>query len=122
MPSIDRPLADDTLRLGIEEELERLAGEEGVPRGSRKARTLIKDGPLRVTLVVLGPGAEIPAHHADGPITIQGMAGSVTVHAGQTAHELSTGDLLAVGAGIQHAVSSRKGGAFLLTLAIVDGS
>ena len=120
MPSIDRPLADDALQLSLGEELERLTGEEGIARGARRARTLVKDGPLRVTLVMLGPGAHIPPHHAEGPITIQGIAGTVSLRVNEKTHDLGPGDLLAVGAGIEHSVESPAGGAFLLTLAVMN--
>jgi len=56
MPSIQRPLSGDPLRFRLEEERARMvrAGVE-VEQG-RTARTLVKDGPLRVTLIVRGPG------------------------------------------------------------------
>jgi quercetin dioxygenase-like cupin family protein len=117
MPSIDRPLSGDVLIFHLDEEQERTGGgaEGGRPTS---ARTLLKEGPLRVTLIVLAPGAEIAEHSAEGPITVQPIRGSLRFTVQGTAHDLEAGDLLSAGAGVRHAVSSATGAAFLLTVAL----
>ena len=118
MPSIDRPLSGRALlhRLGGERRRE-LVDRELVTRGGRSARTLVKDGPLRVTLVVRGAGGVLAEHRADGPITVQVLAGRILFRAGEDEWPLEPGDLLSLGAGVPHAVESREGGEFLLTVA-----
>lgn len=117
MPSIPRPLSGDILVFEIGEELERAADAELIQRSGRSARTLLKDGPLRVTLIVLGPGGELAEHEAAGPITVQVVDGRIRFSAGDEEHELGPGQLLAAGPGIRHRVASDDGGAFLLTVA-----
>lgn len=86
------------------------------PAGSgRKARSLVKDGALRVTVVVLEPGGRIAEHEAPGPITVQPLAGRIRFTAEGDTHEIGSGQLLALGARLRHSVSSEEGGAFLLT-------
>lgn len=116
MPSIDRPLSGDVLVFDLAEEHEKAAGSG--PRGAsgRRARTLVKSGPLRVTLVVLEPGGSIPEHHADGPITIQPVEGSIRFSVTGADHDLAPGQVLAADGGVPHRVSSETGGAFLLTV------
>lgn len=75
MPSIQRPLSGDILVFDIDEERERAADPELINRSGRNARTLLKDGPLRVTLVVLGAAGELAEHEAAGPITVQVVNG-----------------------------------------------
>lgn len=116
MPSIQRPLSGDILVFDIDEERERAADPELIDRSGRNARTLVKDGPLRVTLVVLGPGGELAEHDAPGPITVQVVEGRIRFGTGEEEHDLGPGQLLAAGPGVRHRVASDEGAAFLLTV------
>jgi quercetin dioxygenase-like cupin family protein len=116
MPTINRPLAGGSLRFRLEEELEQISATGLPTRQGRSARTLIKDGPLRVTLIVLGAGEAIAEHQADGPITVAPVSGEIAFHTADATEHLRPGDLLALGAGIRHSVESATGGAFLLTI------
>jgi quercetin dioxygenase-like cupin family protein len=117
MPSIDRPLAGEVLVLDLAEERGRATDASLIERSGRVARTLLKSGPLRLTLVILGPGGETAEHEAAGPITVQALEGTITFTVGTDAYHLGPGELLAAAPGIRHSVSSERGGAFLLTVA-----
>jgi len=121
MPSIQRPLSGDVLLLDLAEERARAADPVLLERSGRNARTLLKSGPLRVTLVVLAPGGEIATHQAEGPITIHPLEGRIRITAEGQAYALAPGQVLAAGPGVPHAVSSAQGGSFLLTVAHPDG-
>jgi quercetin dioxygenase-like cupin family protein len=64
----------------------------------------------------LAPGGAIAPHRATGPITVHVVAGDIDFRVGERTHRLEAGDLLALGAGVEHAVSSRGGGRFVLTV------
>lgn len=113
---LQRPLSGDILLFDIDEEREHAADPELIERSGRNARTLLKDGPLRVTLVVLGSGGELAEHEAAGPITVQVVEGRIRFRAGDDEHDLGPGQLLAAGPGIRHRVTSDHGAAFLLTV------
>ena len=85
-------------------------------RHGRNARTLLKQGPLRVTLVMVRAGGKIAPHRADGPITVQILNGDIQFRVSGREHRLTPGDLLVVNAGVEHDVGSEGGGTFLLTL------
>jgi quercetin dioxygenase-like cupin family protein len=116
MSSIDRPLSGDVLRFDLEEERGRVNDLALLERNGRNARTLIKNGPLRVTLVMVRKGGQIAAHRADGPITVHVLEGEIRFRAAGQEHRLTRGDLLAVAAGLEHDVTSDVGGSFLLTV------
>jgi quercetin dioxygenase-like cupin family protein len=118
MSALIRPLSKDALRFRFQEELERIAGDEVSNGKGRRARTLVKDGPLRVTLVTLFPDGQIATHRAAGPITVQIVAGTILFTVAGETHELAVGEILAVRAGVEHAVASERGGSFLLTVAL----
>lgn len=116
MPSIQRPLSGDVLVFHLASESERAADPAAADRKGPAARTLLKDGPMRVTLVVLAPGSSISEHHAEGPITIQPISGRVRFTTGAAEHDIGPGDLLSAGPGVRHSVTSDDGASFLLTV------
>lgn len=116
MSSIDRSLSGPTLRFGLAEERARVHDAELLKRNGRNARTLVKEGPLRVTLVMVGAGGHIAPHLTDGPITVQVLDGDIQFRAAGKDHALGPGDLLVVDAAVEHSVESKAGGTFLLTV------
>lgn len=117
MSSIDRPLTGEVLVFDLAQERARALEGVGLERSGRNGRTLLKTDELRVTLIVLAPGGEIPEHHAEGPINVQVIDGSIEFEAGDEKHALRPGQLLSAGPGVPHAVRSASGGTFLLTVA-----
>jgi len=118
MPSIERPLSGDVLVYDLGEERERAEDPAHLKPGGRSARTLIKNGPLRVTLVGIAAGGSVPEHVAEGPITVQPVRGCIRFTVPGRHYDLEPGQILAAGPGIRHSVSSDQGGAFLLTVAL----
>jgi quercetin dioxygenase-like cupin family protein len=88
----------------------------------RSARTLVKDGPLRLTIMGLAAGGTLPPHHTEHPLSIQVVQGGVTFFAVGQEYTLTAGDILIFGAGVEHSARSEEGAAFLITVAYVPGS
>ncbi len=82
----------------------------------RTSKTLVKEGPLRMTLVALRKGAHMAKHHVDGQVSIHVLRGRLTIWTEPGTTELSSGDVLMLGDGVEHAVSSRSDCAFLITM------
>lgn len=118
MPSIERPLSGDVMVYTLDDERRRTEEPAAVQRHKPSARTLLKDGPLRVTLIVLGAAGVIAEHSAEGPITVHVLDGDVRFTVAGETHELRAGHLLSVRAGVRHHVGSENGGSFLLTVAL----
>lgn len=117
MSSIDRSLSGEALHFPLGREAEGFIDGDLVARSGRSARTLVKDGPLRVTLVALGAGGAMATHRAEGPITVHVLSGAVRLRTAKGEWPLETGDLLSLGGGVEHSVESEAGGTFLLTVA-----
>lgn len=117
MSSIDRPLAGDAMMFHLADEQAKATHADPASQRKSSARTLVKDGALRVTLVVIPPAGGIAEHHADGPISVQPLEGSVMFKTSAGTFTVATGDLLTLGAGVRHEVSSENGATFLLTVA-----
>jgi quercetin dioxygenase-like cupin family protein len=115
MTPVHRSLAGDVLAFDLGEEMQTVRDELATGR-ARMARTLVKEGPLRLTLVGLSPGGAIKEHEAEGPITIHVLDGELEVNAGGESRKHGAGALIALDQRVRHAVSSSRGAMFLLTL------
>ena len=87
-----------------------------VEQHGRSARTLVKEGPLRVTMIALAASGTLPAHSTVGPISIQLLEGDITFTAAGNEYPLEMRDLLVISASVEHSAKSANGGAFLLTV------
>jgi len=85
-------------------------------RSGRTARTLVKEGPLRLTMLALAPGGDLPEHSTDGPVSIHILKGSVVFHALGIEYALATNDILVLAPGVRHSARSAQGCTFLLTV------
>lgn len=115
MSSMHRTLAGDVLVSHLTDD-EMLIDSSLVEMHGRSARTLIKEGPLRVTVIALAKNGLLPAHSAAGPISIQLLEGDITFSAAGNEYPLAHRDLLVIAAGVEHSARSAAGGAFLLTV------
>ncbi|HET9440383.1 MAG TPA: cupin domain-containing protein [Longimicrobiales bacterium] len=113
---MERSLAADVLVFRLAEEQATVSASSRRGEGPA-ARTLVKNGPMRVTLISLAAGGEIKEHKAEGPITVHTLSGSIQFNTPEKSHDLAAGDLLSLGAGIRHSIASEQGATFLLTIA-----
>jgi len=113
--SVHRTLASPVLTLDLAADMQIVRSELAAGH-SRIARTLVKEGVLRLTLIGVKAGGVLREHEAEGPITIHVLEGAIVVRAEGTAQTLATGGLMALDGGVRHEVSSPGGGLFLLTL------
>src|SRR5262249_7026974 len=88
----------------------------------RSARTLVKDGPLRLTIMGIAAGGSLPPHSTEHPLSIQVVGGDVTFFALDREYVLTAGDILIFAAGVEHSARSTGGASFLLTVAYVDST
>lgn len=115
MSSLERNLAGDAMHLGLGAERQAL-DQAGLAKHGRASRTLVKNGPLRVTLIELAAGGELAPHQAPGPATMQVLDGAIVFTAGEKEYPMGKGDLLALAANVRHSARSSTGGLFLLTV------
>ena len=110
-------LSGDALLLDLNEHAASVLKEAG-GQGSHAARTLIKDGPMRVTMVGFQDGGALRQHKAAGPVSIQVLQGEVEVGVGSGAAQLTAGHCLVLGANVEHSVVAHKESVILLTIAM----
>jgi quercetin dioxygenase-like cupin family protein len=84
------------------------------------AKILLKKSDLRIVLISMDKAAKIKEHHADGTITVQVLNGLIRLTVEGNEHNLSPGNVLALGASIKHQVHTLEESAFLLTVSWPD--
>jgi len=114
--SLNRPLAGDAMVFDLATEIETARAAEPATQTRRTARTLLKNGPLRVTLILVHAGGAIAEHTAPGPITVQVLRGSIRFRISDHEQTLSAGQVIGLAGGIRHSVAADEEAAFLLTV------
>jgi quercetin dioxygenase-like cupin family protein len=120
MSSLHRSISADApqgvLHVRLAAEAEFVEDAPLLAASGRNARTIVKHGPLRMTLVAVSAGGHIPAHRVDAPVSVHVLRGALQLRAGEHGYEAAAGDLLVLAPDIEHDVSSRDGALFLLTV------
>ncbi len=105
-----------TFMLGAEDDTLREFAETS--KTGRAGKTLVKEGPLRITLVALKKGTALPSHHVEGPISIQTIRGCLTLTTERGDVDVPAGTLIALAPGVIHTAKARDDCAILLTFAM----
>ena len=87
-------------------------------KSRRAAKTLVKDGPLRVTLIALAKGAALSPHQVDGVVSIQVLRGRARLSFEGTLKDLSAGGLLVLDQEVTHAAEALADCSLLVTVAM----
>jgi quercetin dioxygenase-like cupin family protein len=87
-------------------------------KAGRAARTLVKEGPLRITLVALKQGVSLQEHQVAGAVSIQALRGRVAVEADGARSDLRAGQLLVLDADVRHRATGMTDCAILVTMSM----
>jgi quercetin dioxygenase-like cupin family protein len=124
MPSIKRQqhtylrthrIAGNILSVDIGAEEIGLRGQAQAAKSGRAAKTLVKEGKLRVTLIALRAGTVLGAHHVEGEVTLHVLRGQFEVLTGDGTLRASKGGLIALGAGVSHEARAVRDSTVLIT-------
>ena len=122
-----KPMVERTRRLSGKMLMFLLGAEDdtlhefaGGAKSGRAAKTLVKEGSLRITLVALTDGTALPSHHIAGPASIQTLRGCLRIATDKTQVDLTTGGLVALGAGVAYTARAIGDTAILLTVVMAE--
>ena len=96
--------------------IEQIKKEPAWLNGPRNAITVFKSDRLRLVLIALHGGAELPTHTADGVICVQVLVGRIRFGTENTSISLNTGQMVTLHEKISHSVLALEDSMFLLTL------
>ncbi len=121
MSSMHRTIDGEVLVRHLSQD-ELMIDRELLAQRGRTARTIVKEGPVRLVLMALDRGGDLPPHSTDGPVTIHVTDGEVVFRAVGDEYHLVTGDVLVFAAGVEHSATSESGCVFLLTVMRTESS
>jgi quercetin dioxygenase-like cupin family protein len=81
----------------------------------RSAKTLVKQGQLRVTLLALQKGTELSAHQVEGDLSIQVLRGALEIRTSEDTIRVPKGGLAVLRAGVRHDACALRNTTALLT-------
>ncbi len=113
-----RRLAGQMLTFLLKAEDDTLREFAAAARNGRAAKTLVKEGALRVTLVALRRGITLPAHRVTAARSIQTIRGCVRLGTDTEDMELPVGALVAFGPGAVRKATAVSDSALLITIAM----
>lgn len=115
MSSLNRTVEGDVLVHHLPHAAE-LIDRALVEQHGRSARTLVKEGLLRLTIIALGEGGDLPVHNTSGPVSVHVVQGDAVFSAGGRDYPVAVGDVLVFAAGVDHSARTDGGCTFLLTV------
>ena len=110
-----RPRSFPIARVDLDEEVRRLRASPKT--NGHLGKTLLHGPDMRLVLMSLDRGKQLPAHSANGSLTIQALAGRVIVTLLESSYDLGPGQLLSIERGVSHALVAIEDSAILLTIA-----
>jgi quercetin dioxygenase-like cupin family protein len=109
-----------SFHLGAEDAALRARANEA--RSGRAAKTLVKEGRMRVTLMSMRRGALLSAHQVEGVVSLHALRGRALVSAEGQNIELSPGEVLMLQEEVPHAAKAISDCALLVTVAMSGGA
>ena len=104
------------IHIELDNELELLRASDSYGAADHAATTILKRPGIRVVLVALKAGGQMHEHHADSPITVQVIQGTIRFDVEGQTLELQPGHLVGVAESLPHRVLGVEDSAFLLTI------
>jgi quercetin dioxygenase-like cupin family protein len=87
-------------------------------KSGRTAKTLVKEGRLRVTLIAMRKGAVLSAHQVEGVVSLYVVRGRARVSAAGANTNLASGGLLVLQEEVPHTAEALSDCALLVTVAM----
>jgi quercetin dioxygenase-like cupin family protein len=107
-------LAGSLLQFDIAREDAELQRKAADAKTGRAAKTLVKEGRIRMTLIALRKGASLGAHQVEGDVSVHVLRGAFELRTESERTRASKGSAVVIQAGVQHdAVATRDTGILL---------
>ena len=113
-----RRLAGRMLTFLLNAEDDTLREFAAASKSGRAAKTLVKQGAQRITLVALRSGAALPSHRVAGAVSVQTIRGCLKVGTDRGEREVPAGALVAFAPGVAHTARAAGDCSILITVAM----
>jgi NADH:ubiquinone oxidoreductase subunit F (NADH-binding)/quercetin dioxygenase-like cupin family protein len=103
-------------QLDFRHEIDELESTEFWKSEDRMAKTLVKEGSLRVVLTLMKAGAVLKKHKAEGTVTIQVLHGRIRVNVDDNTVELEQSQMMSLTPGVRHSVEALEKTALVISI------
>ena len=110
-------LSGDALLLDLDAESTAILEAAKSAGVGHTAKTLVKDGPLRLLILGFRAGATMHEHQAPGPVSIHVLQGNVDITSEGRSDSLATGAAIVFGPAVQHSLEAKSDAVILVTIA-----
>ena len=111
-----RKLQGQLLTFALDTEDDALLTSARAAADGLASKTLVKQGPLRITLVTLRRGAALSAHQVEEPCSIQVLRGQLRITTESGDVDIEAKHLVTLAAGVIHTATALQDCAMLLTI------
>jgi quercetin dioxygenase-like cupin family protein len=111
-------IAGRAVSTNVDEEGAKLRERAKAARSGRAGKTLIKQGPLRLTISALNKGIELTTHEVEGPMSVQVLRGRVRFDSEAGSLEAKQGGIVSFDAGVRHSAHALADSTLLITASI----
>ena len=106
------------LRIDLTAEDARLHAQAATSKSGRAAKTLVKEGPIRVTQVALRKGTSLQTHRVEGAVSLHVQRGRLRLTLGDETMDLGVRELAVLDVGVEHAATALSDCALVITTAM----
>ena len=111
-------ISGQILRFRLTAEDARLQEQAAASKAGRAGKTLVKEGPLRITQVALRKGTPLQAHQVAGAVSLHVRRGRLRLTTAEGVLDLCAGELVVLDAGVVHAATALSDCVMLITVAM----
>jgi len=104
------------LHIRLAEEIAAIDEMTVLDTNGRHARTILKQGAFRMTLIAIAKDGTIPPHRTDATVSVHVLRGTAHLRAGDQEYVVEAGELLVIAPHMQHDVRTPEGTLLLLTV------
>lgn len=116
-PEGTRMLDGPMVHISLPHYTRQIKAEPAWEKNDRNAITVLHTGQLRIVLVALHEGAEMPPYTADGPLSVQVLEGRLWLETEGQSISLDTGEVVALQDKMVHSIHAEEESVFLMTMA-----
>lgn len=112
----EHQLSGEALLFDLNQQAGQVLAEAREASVRHAGRTLVKEGPLRLTMVGFAAGGALRDHRAGGPVSIEVLTGEVEVRVGDRTEQIHEKEALVLDADVTHSVTAATDAVILLTI------
>jgi quercetin dioxygenase-like cupin family protein len=113
-------ISGELLSVDLDQEARAILEEAKQAGQGHAGKTLVKEGPLRLTILGFVAGSSLHEHKAGGPVILEARSGTVEMSSGGTSTLLNAGDILVLAKDIGHSLVASSDAVILLSVAMPE--